>query len=114
MGGDPPADPRRRLAADAEGLERVGVSGNDAVLVTGLGPVGLATAMLAKAMGASRLVGIDVLPERLELARSLSLFDDVLPAGPDNVAAVRALTGGLGADTGRATEQKELDRRLLR
>ena len=35
-----------------EGLERVGVSGNDAVLVTGLGPVGLATAMLAKAMGA--------------------------------------------------------------
>ena len=81
-----------------EGLERVGVSGNDAVLVTGLGPVGLATAMLAKAMGASRLVGIDVLPERLELARSLSLFDDVLPAGPDNVAAVRALTGGHGVE----------------
>jgi len=81
-----------------EGLERVGVSGNDAVLVTGLGPVGLATAMLAKAMGASRLVGIDVLPERLELARSLSLFDDVLPAGPDNVAAVRALTGSHGVE----------------
>ena len=81
-----------------EGLERVGVSGNDAVLVTGLGPVGLATAMLAKAMGASRLVGIDVLPERLELARSLSLFDDVLRAGPDNVAAVRALTGGHGVE----------------
>ena len=75
-----------------EGLERVGVSGNDAVLVTGLGPVGLATAMLAKAMGASRLVGIDVLPERLELARSLALFDDVLPAGPDNVG------DGPGAD----------------
>jgi threonine dehydrogenase-like Zn-dependent dehydrogenase len=81
-----------------EGLERVGVSGNDAVLVTGLGPVGLATAMLAKAMGAQRLLGIDVLPERLELARSLSLFDDVLPAGPDNVAAVRALTGGHGVE----------------
>ena len=81
-----------------EGLERVGVSGNDAVLVTGLGPVGLATAMLAKAMGAERIIGIDVLPERLELARSLGLFDDVLPAGPDNVAAVRALTGGHGVE----------------
>ena len=81
-----------------EGLERVGVSGNDAVLVTGLGPVGLATAMLAKAMGASRLVGIDVRPERLELARSLSLFDDVMPAGSGNVAAVRALTGGHGVE----------------
>jgi threonine dehydrogenase-like Zn-dependent dehydrogenase len=74
------------------------VSGNDAVLVTGLGPVGLATAMLARAMGAQRLVGIDVLPERLSLARSLSLFDDVLPAGPDNVAAVRATTGGHGVE----------------
>ncbi len=75
-----------------EGLERVGVSGNDAVLVTGLGPVGLATAMLAKAMGASRLVGIDVLPERLDLARSLALFDDVLPAGPGQRG------GGAGPD----------------
>ena len=35
-----------------EAIEKVGVSGNDAVLVTGLGPVGLATLMLAKALGA--------------------------------------------------------------
>jgi threonine dehydrogenase-like Zn-dependent dehydrogenase len=81
-----------------EGLERVGVSGNDAVLVTGLGPVGLATAMLARAMGAERILGIDVLPERLELARSLGLFDEVLPAGQDNVPRVRALTGGHGVE----------------
>jgi len=81
-----------------EGLERVGVSGNDAVLVTGLGPVGLATAMLAKAMGAERILGIDVRPERLELARSLGLFDEVLEAGADDVARVRALTGGHGVE----------------
>jgi threonine dehydrogenase-like Zn-dependent dehydrogenase len=70
-----------------EGIERVGVSGNDAVLVTGLGPVGLATAMLAEAMGAERIVGIDVLPERLDLARSIGLFD-----------AIRARTGGHGVE----------------
>ena len=35
-----------------EGLEKIGISGNDAVLVVGLGPVGLAALMLAKAMGA--------------------------------------------------------------
>ena len=34
-----------------EGLEKIGVSGNDAVLITGLGPVGLAAAMLARAIG---------------------------------------------------------------
>ena len=81
-----------------EGLEKIGVSGNDAVLITGLGPVGLATAMLAKAMGANRVIGIDVTPERLELAKSLALCDDVLTAGADNVGRVKELTGGAGVE----------------
>jgi threonine dehydrogenase-like Zn-dependent dehydrogenase len=81
-----------------EGIEKVGVSGNDAVLVTGLGPVGLATAMLARAMGAGLVIGIDVIAERLELARSLGLCHSVLTAGPDNVAEVRKLTGGAGVE----------------
>jgi threonine dehydrogenase-like Zn-dependent dehydrogenase len=81
-----------------EGIERVGVCGSDAVLVAGLGPVGLATAMLARAMGAGRVIGIDVLPDRLALARSLKLCDEVLSAGPQNVAEVRDLTGGAGVE----------------
>jgi threonine dehydrogenase-like Zn-dependent dehydrogenase len=81
-----------------EGLEKIGISGNDAVLVTGLGPVGLATAMLAKAMGAQKIIGTDVVPERLKLARELKLCDEVLVSGPDNVSQVRALTGGNGVE----------------
>jgi threonine dehydrogenase-like Zn-dependent dehydrogenase len=81
-----------------EGIERVGVNGNDAVLVTGLGPVGLAAAMLARALGAQQIIGIDVLDERLAIARSLELFDEVLAADPDNVAQVRGLTGGAGVE----------------
>jgi threonine dehydrogenase-like Zn-dependent dehydrogenase len=81
-----------------EGLEKIGISGNDAVLVTGLGPVGLATAMLAKALGAQKIIGTDVVPERLELARELKLCDEVLVSGPDNVSQVRALTGGNGVE----------------
>lgn len=81
-----------------EGLERVGVSGNDAVLVTGLGPVGLAACMLSKAMGASCVIGVDVVEERMEIARRLNLVDETLPAGPDNVEQVRALTGGMGVE----------------
>jgi threonine dehydrogenase-like Zn-dependent dehydrogenase len=81
-----------------EGLEKIGVSGNDAVLVTGLGPVGLATAMLARAMGAQVIVGTDALPERVELARRLGLFTDLLESGPDVAARVRALTGGRGVE----------------
>lgn len=81
-----------------EGLEKIGISGNDAVLVTGLGPVGLAAAMLCRAMGARTLIGIDVVPERMALAKQLGLCDHVLVSGPDNVREVRDLTGGQGVE----------------
>ncbi len=81
-----------------EGLEKIGISGNDRVLVAGLGPVGLATLMLAKAMGATMTIGIDVTAERLEIAKRLGLADHLLLSGPDNVAQVRELTGGQGCE----------------
>jgi threonine dehydrogenase-like Zn-dependent dehydrogenase len=81
-----------------EGLQKLGISGNDAVLVTGLGPVGLATAALCRKLGATRIIGIDVIDERMRLARDLGLCDDVLAAGPDNVAEVKRLTGGQGVE----------------
>ena len=81
-----------------EGLRKVGISGDDDVLVTGLGPVGLATAALCRKLGAHRIIGIDVVPERIELARDLGLCDEALAAGPGNVAEVRRLTGGRGVE----------------
>jgi threonine dehydrogenase-like Zn-dependent dehydrogenase len=81
-----------------EGLMKVGISGNDAVLITGLGPVGLATAALCRKLGAERIIGIDVVAERMRLAGELGLCDEILPSGPDNVAEVRALTGGRGVE----------------
>jgi len=81
-----------------EGLEKIGISGNDRVLVTGLGPVGLAALMLSKAMGASMTIGIDVIPERLEIAKKLGLVDHVMLAGSDNVEQVRAITDGQGCE----------------
>jgi threonine dehydrogenase-like Zn-dependent dehydrogenase len=81
-----------------EGLERIGVCGSDDVLITGLGPVGLATAMLARALGAHKIIGIDALPERQQLAKQLGLCDVALAAGPENVRQVRELTGGHGVE----------------
>jgi threonine dehydrogenase-like Zn-dependent dehydrogenase len=81
-----------------EGLEKIGCSGNDAVLVTGLGPVGLAAAMLCRAMGATQIIGSEALDERIEIARGLALFDVVLKASPDTVAQVKDLTGGMGVE----------------
>lgn len=81
-----------------EGLEKIGICGNDAVLITGLGPVGLASAMLVKAMGAQKIIGIEVIDERIKIARDLKLFDEVLKAGPDNVQQVKDLTAGMGVE----------------
>jgi len=81
-----------------EGLEKIGVCGNDAVLVTGLGPVGLATAMLARAMGSPQIIGIEVIDERIKIAQRLKLFDIVLKAGPQNVEEVQMLTAGMGVE----------------
>jgi threonine dehydrogenase-like Zn-dependent dehydrogenase len=85
-----------------EALEKVGVSGNDAVLVTGLGPVGLAAGALCRKLGAEKIIGIDISAERRELALRLGLCDSVLAAGVNNVDEVRELTGGSGVE--RAVE----------
>jgi len=81
-----------------EGLEKVGICGNHSVLITGLGPVGLATAALCRKLGATKIIGIDVIEERIQLARELGLCDEALTSGPDNVAEVRRLTGGHGVE----------------
>jgi threonine dehydrogenase-like Zn-dependent dehydrogenase len=85
-----------------EGLQKIGICGNDAVLITGLGPVGLAAGALARKLGAERIIGIDVLPERLELARNLGVCDVTLSAGTENISQVLDLTGGHGVE--RAVE----------
>jgi threonine dehydrogenase-like Zn-dependent dehydrogenase len=81
-----------------EGLTKIGISGNDAVLITGLGPVGLATAALCRKLGAEKIIGIDIIDDRLKLARDLGLCDHVLMAGPRNVDEVRDLTRGNGVE----------------
>ena len=81
-----------------EALEKIGICGNDAVLITGLGPVGLAAGALCRKLGAHRIIGIDVSHDRLVLAMQLGLCDMVLAAGPDNVAEVRELTAGNGVE----------------
>jgi threonine dehydrogenase-like Zn-dependent dehydrogenase len=81
-----------------EGLEKIGICGNHAVLITGLGPVGLAAAALCRKLGASRIIGIDVVPERMKIAVDLNLCDSVLSSGPDNVTQVKDLTGGYGVE----------------
>lgn len=80
------------------GLEKIGINGNHDVLITGLGPVGLAAGALCRKLGANRIIGIDISTERMELALKLGLCDTVLTSGEDNVAQVLDLTSGHGVE----------------
>jgi len=75
-----------------EALLRLRVSGQDRLLVTGLGPVGLAAAMLGRALGASLIIGTDIAPERLQLARDLGLVDHAVLADESAESALLDLT----------------------
>lgn len=69
----------------------------DSVAVFGLGGVGLAALLGAVLCGAGRIVVVDRVQEKLDLARTLGADAAVL-ADEDVVAAVRDATGGTGAD----------------
>jgi alcohol dehydrogenase len=64
------------------------------VAVVGLGGVGLAALLGAAAAGASRLVAIDVLEDKLRLARELGATDCFNASQGDAVEAVRQATRG--------------------
>jgi threonine dehydrogenase-like Zn-dependent dehydrogenase len=81
-----------------EGLEKIGINGNDDVLITGLGPVGLASAMLCRALGAKKIYGVEVIDERIAIAKNMGLFDEIVKAGENNVEQIRALTSGYGVE----------------
>ncbi|MEU9837431.1 zinc-dependent alcohol dehydrogenase [Streptosporangium sp. NPDC048047] len=68
------------------------------VTVFGLGPIGQMSARIAKHLG-YRVIGIDAVPERLEMARrhGVEILDS--SATPDVPEAVRELTGGRGTDS---------------
>ena len=101
-----------------EALTRVSLCGTDRLLVTGLGPVGLAAAMLGRAMGARTILGVEVAPGRIDLAEKLGLFDRVLAADDSTVGEVMDLTAGRGCevtiDCSGASAGRELALRCTR
>lgn len=87
-----------------ECLTRMNVNGRDRLLITGLGPVGLAAAQLGKALGVNEVIGVDLAEGRLDHARGLqfrdgiSLVDHVLSANDETLGRIKELTAGHGCE----------------
>jgi len=95
-----------------EALLRADISGRDDLVITGLGPVGLALGLLARAMGAPKIVGLDPVTPRRENAIALGAVTDIVDSTDPNAADhVRDLLGRDGARacvdaSGAGTAQK--------
>ncbi|MFH1058759.1 MAG: alcohol dehydrogenase catalytic domain-containing protein [Pseudomonadota bacterium] len=85
------------FATGFHGASQGGIRPGDTVAVFGCGPIGLAAVISAQLFGPSRVIAMDMLANRLELARRFGAETvDVSQADP--VALLREATGGEGVD----------------
>jgi threonine dehydrogenase-like Zn-dependent dehydrogenase len=85
------------LTTGYDAVRKAGMQPGDIVAVVGCGPVGLCTVMCARALGAGRVVAIDMVAERLKLAEGLGAIP-VNPKETDPEDVVREMTEWRGAD----------------
>ncbi|KAL4076079.1 chaperonin 10-like protein [Scleroderma yunnanense] len=74
---------------------------NQSIAVFGCGPVGLLCMAVAKAIGASRIVAVDVVPQRLEFAKSYAATDVFYPPpqqGEANMAFSKRAAAAMKAE----------------
>lgn len=88
------------LAVGHHAFVRSGAVSGQVALIGGAGPIGLLLAAVLKAEGLTVIIS-ELSQARKEKARSTKVADHVLdPSEVDVAAAVRELTGGVGADVG--------------
>jgi threonine dehydrogenase-like Zn-dependent dehydrogenase len=85
-------------AVAVHAVHRVPVRPTDTVAVLGTGAIGLATAQVARVAGAGRVIVVGRRDAPLEVARRLGCDGTVNASREDAAEAVRAQSGGRGAD----------------
>lgn len=98
------------------GIDWAQPKGGETVAVFGCGPVGLMAQKVAWQKGASRVIGIDTQPYRLEAAKRTASAETLNAAelsDTEIVQAIRDMTDGRGADICVDAVGMECDRNLL-
>lgn len=90
------------LVTAIHGMERMGISFGDSVVIQGSGPVGLAALAIAKSSGASKTIVIGGPAARLELSKAFgadhTIDIDEFPDASMRLGMIRDRTDGYGAD----------------
>jgi threonine dehydrogenase-like Zn-dependent dehydrogenase len=80
------------------GAESAGVRVGDSVAVFAQGPIGLCATLGAKLKGASLIIAVDSIPERLRIARKFGANVTLNIKDGDPVPSIKQLTDGRGVD----------------
>ena len=96
-----PSDDRFLFLSDVlptawQAVEYANIPDGEAVAVLGLGPIGEMSTRVAQHRGAGHVIGIDLVPDRLDRARSHGVETLNVEEHDDIPAAVRDLTDGRG------------------
>ena len=86
------------MSTGFSGAESAGISTGDIVAVFAQGPIGLCATAGAKLLGASVVIGVDMLPNRLAMAGKMGADHMVDGSKVDPVDEILRLTGGRGVD----------------
>ena len=86
------------MSTGFSGAESAGVRIGDTVVVFAQGPIGLCAAVGAKLSGASMVIGVDRLADRLSVARQMGADHVVDSSRVDPVDEIMRITGGRGVD----------------
>ena len=84
-------------AVALQGVRIADVRIGEACVVIGLGLVGQVTVQLLRAAGC-RVFGVDIAPDKVELARAQGAEDACLRSDPDLLERIRAFSNGRGGD----------------
>jgi threonine dehydrogenase-like Zn-dependent dehydrogenase len=86
------------MSTGFSGAERADVRIGDSVAVFAQGPIGLCAAAGAKLSGASVVIGVDRLPDRLRMSTRLGVDHVIDASRTDPVEEIMRLTAGRGVD----------------
>ncbi|MED5622364.1 NAD(P)-dependent alcohol dehydrogenase [Ideonella sp. BN130291] len=86
------------MSTGFSGAERAGIRIGDTVAVFAQGPIGLCATVGARLCGASVVIGVDRLPDRLSMARTMGADHTIDSSKLDPVEEILRLTAGRGVD----------------
>jgi len=79
-------------------IRRYPIQPGDTMVVIGVGPLGLLHLQLALLLGVGQVIALDLVDERLEVAKKLGARHSLNPERENTLKAVQQLTEGRGAD----------------